>query len=60
MLFETIGDVPGSEVRRTMNGIDDEAPAGPAIHDAFGGRVVVRAEFRERPGREFRKLFRMA
>jgi hypothetical protein len=59
-LFETLGDVRPAEVRHAMHGIEDDTPVGPALDSAFDGRVVVKEAFRNRPGREFRKLFRAA
>ena len=59
-LFETLGDVRPAEVRHAMHGIEDDMPVGPALDTAFNGKVVVKEPFRNRPGREFRKLFRAA
>jgi hypothetical protein len=59
-LFETLGDVRPSEVRHAMHNIEDDTPVGSALDSAFNGRVVVKEAFRNRPGREFRKLFRAA
>ncbi|MDR2012725.1 MAG: hypothetical protein LBQ20_06760 [Rhodanobacter sp.] len=59
-LFETLGDVRPAEVRHAMHGIEDDLPVGPALDSAFDGRVVVKEPFRNRPGREFRRLFRAA
>lgn len=60
MLFETLGGVSRGEVSRAMRQIEDEEPAGPALREAFKGKVVVKAQFWDRPGREFRKVFRAA
>jgi len=43
-----------------MRDIEDDMPAGPALDSTFHGKVVVKPPFRNRPGREFRKLFRAA
>lgn len=59
-LFETLGGVPQGEVSRAMRQIADDSPAGPALREAFGGKVVVKAQFSDRPGRAFRKAFRAA
>jgi hypothetical protein len=56
----TLGDVRPAEVRHVMHDIEDDTPVGPALDSAFDGRVVVKEGFRNRPGREFRKLFRAA
>ena len=59
-LFETLGDVRPAEVLHAMRGIEDDMPVGPALDSAFNGSVVIKEPFRNRPGREFRKLFRAA
>ena len=59
-LFETLGDVSPAEVRYAMHAIEDNMPVGLALDSAFNGKVVVKEPFRNRPGREFRKLFRTA
>ena len=59
-LFETLGDVRPAKVRHAMHSIDDDTPVGPVLDSAFDGKVVVKEAFRNRPGREFRKLFRAA
>ncbi len=59
-LFETLGGVHPTEVRHAMREIEDDMPAGPALDSAFRGKVVVKPPFRNRPSREFRKLFRAA
>jgi hypothetical protein len=59
-LFETLGDVRPAEVRHAMRDIEDDMPVGPALDNAFNGKVVIKEAFRNRPGREFRKLFRAA
>lgn len=60
MLFETLGGVSQGEVSRAMRQIGDDEPAGPALRAAFDGKVVVKAQFWDRLGREFRKAFRAA
>jgi len=59
-LFETLGGICPAEVKRAMRAIEDDEPVGPALDCAFDGKVVVKMQFRSRPGREFRKLFRAA
>lgn len=57
-LFETLGGVPQGEVSRAMRKIGDDEAAGPFLSQAFDGKVVVKQQFWDRPGREFRKAFR--
>lgn len=59
-LFETLGEIRPAEVNRAMRQIADDEPAGPALKMAFDGAVVVKPQFWDRPGREFRKAFRAA
>jgi hypothetical protein len=59
-LFETLGGVSPADVRRAMRQIEDEEAAGPFLEREFNGKVVVKKQFRERPGRAFRKAFRAA
>lgn len=59
-LFETLGSVPNGEVSRAMRKIGDDEAAGPYLSKAFDGKVVVKQQFWDRPGREFRKAFRAA
>ncbi|MFA7503839.1 MAG: addiction module protein [Burkholderiaceae bacterium] len=59
-LFETLGGVSPADVRRAMRQIEDEEAAGPFLEREFDGKVVVKEQFRERAGREFRKAFRAA
>lgn len=59
-MFESLGGVPEGKVSRAMRLIPDEEAAGPHMLQAFGGRVVVKRQFADRPGREFRKAFRTA
>ncbi len=47
-------------LREELTIVEDDEPVGPALDRAFDGKVVVKAQFRNRPGREFRKLFRAA
>ena len=59
-LFETLAGVPQGEVSRAMRKIGDDEAAGPFLSQAFDGKVVVKQQFWDRPGREFRKAFRAA
>jgi len=59
-LFETLGGLPQGEVSRAMRKIGDDEPAGPFLTQAFDGKVVVKQQFWDRPGREFRRAFRAA
>jgi hypothetical protein len=59
-LFETLGDVPQSDVSSALRRIADDEPVGAWLEREFDGKVVVKAQYRERLGREFRKVFRAA
>lgn len=59
-MFVSLGGVSPRDVVRSMRLMEDEQAAGEWFDDEFGGAVVVRDQFRSRPGREFRKLFRAA
>jgi hypothetical protein len=59
-LFDTLGDVAQSDVSSALRRIGDDEPVGPWLERAFDGKVVVKAQYRERLGREFRKMFRAA
>lgn len=56
-MFETLGDVTRSEVRRVMHHIEDDQAASPELDAVFGGRVRVREEHQQLTGRQFRKAF---
>lgn len=59
-LFEALGAVPQGEVSRAIRRMGDDEPAGLFLSQAFDGKVVVKPQFWDRPGREFRKAFRAA
>lgn len=59
-LFETLGDIPRSEVRHVIRAIPDDALAAAHLTQAFGDKVVVDPAFRELTGHAFRKAFRTA
>lgn len=59
-MFVSLGGVSPRDVVRSMRLMEDDQAAGEWFDDEFGGAVVVRDQFRARPGREFRKLFRAA
>lgn len=59
-LFETLGGLKAAEVSREIQQIGDDELAGSFLDRAFGGKVVVKEQFWNRPGREFRKALRAA
>lgn len=59
-VFETLGDVPQSDVYRVIRNIPDAAMAMAHLARAFGDKVVVKPAFRELTGHAFRKAFRLA
>lgn len=59
-MFVSLGGVSPRDVVRSMRLMEDDQAPGLWFDDEFGGAVVVRDQFRSRPGREFRKLFRAA
>lgn len=59
-MFETLGDVTQSDVRRVMYSIEDDQAASPEFDAAFGGCVRVREQHRQLTGRQFRKALREA
>ena len=59
-LFDDLGGRSTREIVRAIHDIDDEANAALTIDNEFNGMVVVKAQFRDRTGREFRKAFRAA
>lgn len=59
-LFETLGGVSQGDVSRALRQVGDDEPVGPWLEREFEGQVVVKAQYRGRPGREFRKAFRAA
>ena len=59
-LFESLGSVPQFQVSRALREIPDAEPVGAYLAQMFEGQVVVKSQFNNRPGREFRKIFRTA
>jgi hypothetical protein len=59
-MFEGLGGVAQHDVSFAMRQIDDEANAAGWLEKEFEGKVVVKARFRDKTGREFRKAFRAA
>jgi len=59
-LFETLGGVPQGDVRAALRRIGDDEPVGAWLEQEFDGTVVVKAQYRNRHGREFRREFRAA
>ena len=60
MMFESLGGVEQRDVSSAMREIDDDANAAVWLDREFEGKVVVKARFRDKTGREFRKTFRAA
>ena len=59
-LFDDPGGRSTREIAMAIRGIDDDENAAAWLDSAFDGEVVVKAQFRDRTGREFRKAFRAA
>ncbi len=59
-MFEGLGGVAQRDVSSAMRQIDDDANAAGWLDKEFEGRVVVKARFRDKTGREFRMAFRAA
>lgn len=59
-MFDDLGGITGRDVVRSMRKMEDDQMAGDWFDDEFAGAVVVKAQFRDRCGRDFRKLFRAA
>lgn len=55
LMFESSGGLSRREIRWALGKIDDDEAVGQALDARFGGRVVVRPEFRDLGGREFRR-----
>ncbi len=60
MMFEALGGVAQRDVNFAMRQIDDDANAAGWLDKEFEGKVVVKARFRDKTGREFRKTFSAA
>ena len=59
-LFDDLGGLSAREISFALRDIDDNENAAAWLERKFGGAVVVRPQFRDRNGREFRKTFRAA
>jgi hypothetical protein len=59
-LFDALGDHSAREIQTAMRRIDDDENAASWFDKEFNGAVVVKAQFRDRSGKEFRKAFRAA
>jgi hypothetical protein len=59
-LFTDLGGRSAYEIRTAMRRIGDDENAASWFEKEFKGEVVVRAQFRDRGGRDFRKAFRAA
>jgi hypothetical protein len=59
-LFDDLGGRCTREIATAIRDIDDDENAAAWLDKAFDGEVVVKAQFRDRTGREFRKAFRAA
>jgi hypothetical protein len=59
-LFDEIGGISTREIAAAIRDIDDDQNAAAWLERVFDGAVVVKPQFRNRSGREFRKAFRAA
>ncbi|MBL0726078.1 hypothetical protein [Piscinibacter sp. HJYY11] len=59
-MFDDLGGRTSREIQKAMRLIADDENAANWFHRTFDGAVVVKAQFRNRTGREFRKAFRAA
>lgn len=59
-LFEELGGRSKGEIAAAIREIDDDQNAAARLKRVFEGAVVVKPQFRNRSGREFRKAFRAA
>jgi hypothetical protein len=59
-LFEELGGRSTREIAAAIRDIDDDQNAAGCLERVFDGAVVVKPQFRNRSGREFRKAFRAA
>ena len=59
-LFDDLGGRSTRAIAAAIRDIDDDQNAAAWLERAFDGAVVVKAQFRNRSGREFRKAFRAA
>jgi hypothetical protein len=59
-LFDELGGRTSREIAAALRNIDDDENAAAWFDSAFSGEVVVKVQFRDRTGRDFRKAFRAA
>jgi hypothetical protein len=59
-LFDDLGGRSTREISSALRDIDDDENAAAWLERKFEGAVVVKPQFRDRNGREFRKTFRAA
>ena len=59
-LFDDLGGRSAREISSALRDIDDDENAAAWLERKFEGAVVVKPQFRDRNGREFRKTFRAA
>jgi hypothetical protein len=59
-LFEELGGRSTREIAAAIRDIDDDQNAAAWLERVFEGAVVIKPQFRNRSGREFRKAFRAA
>jgi|CXWL01.1.fsa_nt_gi hypothetical protein len=59
-LFDDLGGRSTSEIGKAIRDIDDDQNAAADLERVFDGEVVVKAQFRDLCGREFRKAFQAA
>jgi hypothetical protein len=57
-LFDDLGGLSTREIAAAIRDIDDDQNAAASLGRVFDGEVVVKAQFRNRSGHEFRKAFR--
>ncbi len=60
VLFDELGGRSAREISSALRDIDDDENAAAWLERKFEGAVVVKPQFRDRNGREFRKTFRAA
>lgn len=59
-MFDSLGGETPRDIGNALRKIDDDENAATWFDKTFGGAVVVKPQFRDRTGREFRKAFRAA
>jgi len=59
-LFDSLGGRSAREISHALREIDDDENAAAWLDKTFDGTVLVKPQFRDRSGRQFRKAFRAA